>query len=172
MPRPLAHAPFGEDQQMQRDVSCVCRLLPMIIVPPLSLLFWFSFAALFGNNENKTHVSLICCGIWATPTGLRGATAHAVTRKKSFECSPGQPSLPACLPPRCSTSRLGLQPDWKLAEGSEESGERVAGGAKPTQVTRNYGNYVKQPFIFMSPRIMNNCGNNNSYNNSSSEKNS
>lgn len=132
----------------------------------LSLLFWFSFAALFGNNENKTHVSLICCGIWATPTGLRGATAHAVTRKKSFECSPGQPSLPA------------LRLDWACSQtGSRQRGVRRVGSgeggcAKPTQVTRNYGNYVKQPFIFMSPRIMNNCGNNNSDNNRSSEKNS
>lgn len=86
--------------------------------PPLSLspLFWFSFAALFGNNENKTHVSLICCGIWATPTGLRGATAHAVTRKKSFECSPGQPSLPA------------LRLDWPCSQtGSRQRGVRRVG---------------------------------------------
>lgn len=133
MPRPLAHAPFCEDQQMQRDVSCVCRLLPLIIVPspPTALLFCFAF---WQQRKQNTCVANLLRNLGhahraARQRRQRGATAHAVTRKKSFECSPGQTSLPASAPLSLSLSlsRLGLQPDWKQAEWS---GERGSGGCK------------------------------------------
>lgn len=95
----------------------LCLLSPP---PPLSCS-----ASLFGNNENKTHVSLICCGIWATPTGQpgrEGREGRQLMQSLVKNRLNAVQDKPPCLPPLRSALSLSTGPAARLEAGRVELG--------------------------------------------------